>query len=237
MEGPGAGCAGPSPQSDADSSAPISQNGYKQRRRWYAYSMSVPSYLFLAVACVLLCSACPLQALRTRCWRRSPHCWTFVGAPHQPMPPWPAGRGPGELRASKVDDILAELKTLTLLETSELVKKIEEAFGVSASMAVSAAPAAAGAPAMATAPEDEEDDEDKPKKTSFEVVLLERPEEQSVRMALFRILRKVLPDQPLTEVKAVIDNAPTTLKVVNKEEDAKEAVKLIEGAGGKAEIR
>ncbi|GBE59333.1 50S ribosomal protein L12 [Babesia ovata] len=153
------------------------------------------------------------------------------------MPPWPSGRGGGELRASKVDDILDELKTLTLLETSELVKKIEEAFGVSASMAVSAAPAVAGGPAMATAPEDEEDDEDKPKKTSFEVVLLERPEEQSVRMALFRILRKVLPDQPLTEVKAVIDNAPTTLKVVNKEEDAKEAVKLIEGAGGKAEIR
>ncbi|ORM41840.1 50S ribosomal protein L7/L12 [Babesia sp. Xinjiang] len=142
-----------------------------------------------------------------------------------------------ELRASKVDDILAELKTLTLLETSELVKKIEETFGVSASMAVSAAPAASGVPAIAAAVAEDDDEEEKPRKTSFEVVLLERPEEQSVRMALFRVLRKVMPDKPLTEVKAAIDNAPTTLKVVGREEEAKEALKIIEGAGGKGEIR
>ncbi|GIX61746.1 ribosomal protein L12 [Babesia caballi] len=223
--------------SDPDSSSDVSQNasaGHTAGRPTLAYSTSG---LLTALVCTLLYAAVPVQGLRPPRWRQPTASWTFIGSRQQLKPPWGGTGTSYVLRASKVDDILEELKTLTLLETSELVKKIEETFGVSASMAVSAAPAAAGAPAMASAPEDEEDDEDKPKKTSFEVVLLERPEEQSVRMALFRVLRKVLPDKPLTEVKAAIDNAPTTLKVVPKEEEAKEAVKLIEGAGGKVEVR
>ncbi|GFE52969.1 ribosomal protein L12 [Babesia ovis] len=228
-------CASPSPSSDADSSADSSQDMPSTATLHNSAIAGIRLRSFGVFLSTLMLTALPLESLRCSQWRMTPYRCSFIGYSQVKNNIWPSSRLTSELRASKIDDILEDLKSLTLLETSELVKKIEETFGVSASMAVSAAPAAA--PAAVAVPEDDDDDEDKPKKTSFEVVLLERPEEQTVRMALFRMLRKVMPDKPLTEVKAAIDNAPTTLKVCSREEEAKEALKIIEGAGGKAEIR
>ncbi|KAK1933123.1 hypothetical protein X943_002262 [Babesia divergens] len=195
-------------------------------------------YLLGAFFCSMLTSVSQCHTFHEPRCRTLAYRICFVGSVQQRAPHALSGRSfYSAVRASKVDEILADLKELTLLETSELVKKIEETFGVSATMAVSAPAPTAGGPAVAAAPEEEEDEEETVRKTSFEVVLLERPEDPSVRMALFRALRKVLPDKPLTDVKAAIDNAPTVLKVVGKEDEAKEAIKIIEGAGGKGEIR
>ncbi|EDO07895.1 Ribosomal protein L7/L12 C-terminal domain family protein [Babesia bovis T2Bo] len=229
-------CARPSPPSDADSSAIASHNvAPTHALAINRLPLNRLRGLGLFVTTVLL-GTNPVYGLRYYPRRSTNNSCAFISNIYSCKTGFAQCRGL-ELHGSKVDDILEDLKTLTLLETSELVKKIEETFGVSASMAVSAAPAVSSGPAVAAPAEEDDDEDERKKKTSFEVVLLERPEEQSVRMALFRMLRKVMPDKPLTEVKAAIDNAPSTLKVCGREEEAKEALKIIEGAGGKAEIR
>ncbi|KAK1444990.1 hypothetical protein BgAZ_108960 [Babesia gibsoni] len=233
--------ANPPEDNEGDTAECVKAEGYNTSLLSTSYEHSGVRrrrYLIGIIFFNTIASLSSAHSFHDRKWRFTPQHPSFIGAAQRrQLPALPARVYSTELRASKVDQIIDDLKTLTLLETSELVKKIEETFGVSASMAVSApAPAASGPVAAAAAPEEEEEEE-KPKQTTFEVALIERPEDVSVRMALFRALRKILPDKPLTDVKAAIDNAPTVLKIVNKEDEAKEAIKIIEQAGGKAEIR
>mgnify|MGYP002777753883 CR=1 FL=1 len=126
------------------------------------------------------------------------------------------------------DEILEKLKTLTLLEAAELVKQIEEAFGVSA-----AAPAggmmmmAPGAGAAAPAEEVEE-------KTAFDVVLEEVPADKKI--AVLKIVRE-LTGLGLKEAKEVVESTPKPIKEGISKEDAEAAKKQLEDAGGKVSIK
>ena len=104
--------------------------------------------------------------------------------------------------ASKVEGILEEIKGLTLLEASDLVKKMEEAFGVSAA---AAAPAAAGPAAAGAAPVEE--------KTEFTVVLTDVG---GNKINVIKAVREVT-SLGLKEAKDLVDGAPKTVKEgVNK---------------------
>ena len=130
--------------------------------------------------------------------------------------------------SAKTDEILEQLKTLTLLEASELVKGIEEAFGVSA-----AAPAggmmmmAPGAGAAAPAEEVEE-------KTEFDVILTEVPADKKI--AVLKAVRE-LTGLGLKEAKDMVDGAPKAVKEGASKADAEAAKKKLEEAGAKVELK
>ena len=124
----------------------------------------------------------------------------------------------------KIDKILTELETLTLLEASQLVAKIEETFGVNASvgggvMMMGAAPAA-----DATAVEE---------KTEFNLVLEQVPADKKI--AILKIVR-TLTGLGLKEAKELVDNAPKTIKEAVSKSDAEEAKKQLEEAGAQVAL-
>ena len=126
--------------------------------------------------------------------------------------------------SEKIDQIVEDLKTLTLLEASELVKKIEETFGVDASasfgggMIMSAAPAAV---------------EEVEEKTSFDVVLEEVPKDKKI--AVLKIVRS-LTGLGLKEAKELVESAPKAVQEGLAKDAAEDAKKQIEAAGGKASL-
>jgi large subunit ribosomal protein L7/L12 len=125
--------------------------------------------------------------------------------------------------SSKIETILEEIKGLTLLEASDLVKKMEEAFGVSA--AAAAPVAAAGAAAGGAAPAEE--------KTEFTLVLTEIG---TNKINVIKAVREVT-SLGLKEAKDLVDGAPKTLKEgVNKEEAATIQKKFAD-AGAKVDIK
>jgi large subunit ribosomal protein L7/L12 len=134
--------------------------------------------------------------------------------------------------STKTDEILEQLKSLTLLEASELVKQIEEAFGVDASapvgggMMMMAAPGAA-APGAAPAEEVEE-------QTEFNVILEEVPADKKI--AVLKAVRE-LTGLGLKEAKDLVESVPKSVKESIPKEAAEEAKKLLEGAGGKVSIK
>jgi large subunit ribosomal protein L7/L12 len=112
------------------------------------------------------------------------------------------------MASEKITAIIEELKTLTVLELSELVKAVEEEFGVSAAAAVAVAAPAAGGAAAAE------------EKTEFDVVLKEVGAE---KIKVIKVVREVT-GLGLAEAKALVDGAPKTLKEAASKEDA-EAIK------------
>src|SRR5580700_3189122 len=128
--------------------------------------------------------------------------------------------------ASKVESILEELKGLTLLEASELVKKMEEAFGVSAAAAapvVMAGGAAAGGGAAAPAEE----------KTEFVVVLTEVG---ANKINVIKAVREVT-SLGLKEAKDLVDGAPKTVKEGVNKDEAATIKKKFEDAGAKVDVK
>ncbi len=121
---------------------------------------------------------------------------------------------------SKFDSFLKELESASALELNELVKAIEEKFGVSA--AAVAAPVAGGASAPATE-----------EKSEFTVVLASAGEQ---KIAVMKIVKEVL-GLGLKEAKDLVDGAPATLKEGMKKAEAEEVKKKIEEAGGKVELK
>ncbi|NSW91638.1 MAG: 50S ribosomal protein L7/L12 [Firmicutes bacterium] len=129
------------------------------------------------------------------------------------------------MASEKITKLIEEVKSLTVLELSELVKALEEEFGVSAAapVAVAAAPAAAGATA---APVEEE-------KTEFTVVLKEVGPE---KIKVIKVVREVT-GLGLKEAKDLVDNAPSTVKEnIPKEEAAALEAKFKE-VGATIEIK
>jgi len=128
--------------------------------------------------------------------------------------------------ASKVETILEEIKALTLLEASDLVKKMEEAFGVSAAAAapVVVAGGAAGAGAAAGAAEE---------KTEFTVVLTEVG---ANKINVIKAVREVT-SLGLKEAKDLVDGAPKTVKEGVNKDEAATIKKKFEEAGAKVEIK
>jgi large subunit ribosomal protein L7/L12 len=128
--------------------------------------------------------------------------------------------------ASKVETILEEIKGLTLLEASDLVKKMEEAFGVSAAAAapVMMAGGAAGAGAAGGAPEE---------KTEFAVVLTEVG---ANKINVIKAVREVT-SLGLKEAKDLVDGAPKTVKEGINKDEAATIKKKFEDAGAKVDIK
>lgn len=125
-----------------------------------------------------------------------------------------------------IDQIIERLDSMTLLEINELVKKIEEKYGVSAApVAVAAGPAVAGG-ATAAAPAEE--------KTEFTVVLKEAPADKKI--AIIKEVRAIT-NLGLKEAKDLVEGAPKeVVKDVNKE-DAEKFKKQLEAAGAVVEIK
>jgi len=126
--------------------------------------------------------------------------------------------------ASKVESILEEIKGLTLLEASDLVKKMEEAFGVSAAAAAPVMMAGGGAGAAGGAAEE---------KTEFTVVLTEVG---ANKINVIKAVREVT-SLGLKEAKDLVDGAPKTVKEGINKDEAATIKKKFEDAGAKVEIK
>lgn len=128
--------------------------------------------------------------------------------------------------SATTEQILDQLKSLSLLEAAELVKQIEEAFGVSAAAPAGgmmmAAPGA-GAPAEA---EEEQ--------TEFDVVLEEVPADKKI--AILKVVR-ALTGLGLKEAKEMVESTPKTIKEGVAKSDAEEAQKQVQEAGGKVSVK
>ena len=124
---------------------------------------------------------------------------------------------------AKVDTILDEIKGLTLLEASDLVKKMEEAFGVSAAAATVVA--GGGGAAAAAAPAEE--------KTEFAVVLTEVG---GNKINVIKAVREVT-SLGLKEAKDLVDGAPKTVKEGVSKDEAATIKKKFEDAGAKVEVK
>jgi large subunit ribosomal protein L7/L12 len=123
--------------------------------------------------------------------------------------------------------IVEQLSGLTVLEIADLVKKLEEKWGVSAAapVAVAAAPAAGGAGAAAPAVEE---------KTTFDVILKEIG---GNKIAVIKEVRAAVSGLGLAEAKALVEGAPKPVKEGITKEEAEEIKKKIEAAGAKVEIK
>ena len=130
--------------------------------------------------------------------------------------------------SAKTDEILDSLKSLSLLEASELVKQIEEAFGVSAAASAGVVMAAPGAAAGGDGADAAEE------KTEFEVVL-----ESFDTSSKIKVLKEVrnATGLGLGEAKALVEAAPKTIKEGATKEDADALKKAIEAVGGKVTLK
>jgi len=124
--------------------------------------------------------------------------------------------------ALNVEQFVSEIESMSVLELNNLVKSLEEKFGVSA--AAMAMPAAAGAPAAA-APAEEE-------KTEFTVVLAAAGD----KIKTIKVVREVT-GLGLKEAKDLVDGAPQTLKEAVSKDDAANIKKKFEEVGAKVEIK
>ncbi len=125
---------------------------------------------------------------------------------------------------SAVDEILEKLKTLTLLEAAELVKGIEDTFGVSA--AASAGVVVAG-PAAGPAEEKEE-------QTEFDVILEEVPKDKKI--AILKVVRSIT-GLGLKEAKEMVEGTPKAIKEGVPKDDAEDTKKKLEEAGAKVAVK
>ena len=127
--------------------------------------------------------------------------------------------------ASKVETILEEIKGLTLLEASDLVKKMEEAFGVSAAAAAPVMMAGGGAGAGAAGAAEE--------KTEFSVVLTEVG---ANKINVIKAVREVT-SLGLKEAKDLVDGAPKAVKEGVSKEEAETIKKKFVDAGASVEVK
>ena len=125
--------------------------------------------------------------------------------------------------SAATDEILEKLKTLSLLEASELVTQIEETFGVSA---------AATGGMMMTAPGPAAEAEEE--KTEFDVVLEEVPKDKKI--AILKVVRSIT-GLGLKEAKEMVESTPKSIKEGVPKEDAEETKKQLEDAGAKVSVK
>ncbi len=130
--------------------------------------------------------------------------------------------------SATTDKILDQLKTLSLLEASELVKQIEEAFGVSAAAPVGGMMMAV--PGGGTAAPAEEVEE----QTAFDVILDEVPADKKI--SVLKVVRGIT-GLGLKEAKDVVESTPKPIKEGVNKEDAEAAKKELEEAGAKVSIK
>lgn len=123
---------------------------------------------------------------------------------------------------TKVEKLLKEISDLKVLELNELVKALEEKFGVSAAPVAVAAPAAAGNAAPAE------------EKTVFDVVLADGG---ANKLQVIKAVREIDQTLGLIEAKKLVESAPKEVLKGAKKEAAQEAKKKLEAAGAKVELK
>ncbi len=122
--------------------------------------------------------------------------------------------------SEKIESIIETLKTLTVLELSELVHAVEDEFGVSAAAAVAVA-----APTEAAAAEEE--------KTEFDVILAEIGSE---KIKVIKAVREIT-GLGLADAKALVDGAPKALKEAASKDEAESIKAKLEEVGAKVELK
>lgn len=125
-----------------------------------------------------------------------------------------------------IEAIVEQLGKLTVLETADLVKQLETAWGVSAAAPVAVA-AAAGAGVAGAAAEEA--------KTSFDVVLASFPADKKI--AIIKVVREVKPGLGLAEAKKLVEDAPKAILEGASQAEADAAKKKLEDAGAKIELK
>ncbi len=125
------------------------------------------------------------------------------------------------MASEKILKFVEEVKTLTVLELNELVKAIEEEFGVSAAAPVMMAGPVADGAAAADA------------KTEFDVILASAG---GSKMGVIKLVKEIT-GLGLAEAKAAVEGAPKTLKEAVSKDEAEELKKKLEEAGGKVELK
>ena len=125
------------------------------------------------------------------------------------------------MASEKITAMIEELKTLTVLELSELVKAVEEEFGVSAAAAVAVAAPAAGEAAAAE------------EKSEFDVVLANAGAE---KIKVIKVVREIT-GLGLADAKAVVDGAPKTLKEAVSKEEAEDIKAKLTEVGATVELK
>jgi large subunit ribosomal protein L7/L12 len=128
-------------------------------------------------------------------------------------------------RGMAKEDIIAVVKDMTVMELAELIKALEEEFGVTAAAPIAMAPAVAGAPAAAAAAEEE--------KTEFTVILKEIGEN---KINVIKAVREVT-TLGLKEAKDLVESAPKPVKEGINKDEAASIKKKLEEAGAKAEVK
>ena len=123
------------------------------------------------------------------------------------------------------EELISAIESMTVLELAELVKALEEKFGVSAAapVAVAAGPAAAAAPAEAAE-----------EKTEFDVILKDVGAE---KIKVIKVVREVVPGLGLKEAKDIVEGAPKTLKEGASKEEAEAMKKKLVEAGATVEVK
>ena len=124
------------------------------------------------------------------------------------------------MASEKITAIVEEIKGLTILELNELVKAVEEEFGVSAAAPVMVAGPAAGAAAAE-------------EKSEFDVVLAEAG---ASKMGVIKLVKEIT-GLGLKEAKAIVDGAPKAVKEKASKAEAEDIKKKLEEAGAKVEIK
>jgi large subunit ribosomal protein L7/L12 len=124
--------------------------------------------------------------------------------------------------------LVEELSAATVLEIADLVKELEQKWGVSAAAPVAVAAVAGGAAAGGAAPAAEA-------KTSFDVVLASVPADKKI--AVIKAVREVKAGLGLAEAKAMVEGAPKPVLEGVEKAEAEAAKKKLEDAGGKVELK
>ena len=123
--------------------------------------------------------------------------------------------------SEKITNIVEEIKAMSLLEVADLVKAIEEEFGVSAAAVAVAAPAAGGEAAAAA------------EKSEFDVVLVDAG---AGKINVIKVVREIT-GLGLKEAKDLVDNAPKAVKEGASKDDAEAIKAKLEEAGAKVELK
>jgi len=136
----------------------------------------------------------------------------------------PAKKSTAKKAAVSKEDLIAAIEEMSVLELSELVKELEDKFGVSASAPAMAMPMMGAMPGAAAAEEE---------KTEFDVVLKGAG---SNKIATIKVVREIT-GLGLKEAKELVDNAPKPIKEAAPKEEAEEIKKKVEEAGAEVELK
>ncbi len=126
-------------------------------------------------------------------------------------------------KKSNLEGIISEIEGLTVLELNELVKSLEEKFGVSAATMAAPAPTSSAQPEAAAE-----------EKSEYDVILAAAGDQ---KIKVIKAVREINQQLGLKEAKELVESAPKTVLEKAKKEDAEAAKKKLEEAGAKVELK